>query len=194
MLLFVIIYSIKNKYKKIIVRIKSFQEYNKSKYSEKFNWVVESGIPLQESFRMHSESYSQVLREARTAYIRGYYFPQNENERFILEDLDTGEKAVYNGEEVTLDLPEETPRGDEKQFQVYVDTGKKDKEGNKIAKKIKFGSADYDIKNCDDDARKSFLARHQCDKEDTSDKDAGFWSCNIHRFADELGLECDKPW
>lgn len=66
---------------------------------------------------------------------------------------------------------------DEKKFGVYVenpDTGN--------VNKVKFGSADMEIKRDNEERLKSFRARMQCDDLDQSDKHtAKFWSCVFWR-------------
>ena len=38
-----------------------------------------------------------------------------------------------------------------------------------------------------EDARKSFAARHKCDQQKDKTK-AAYWACNMPRYADKLGL------
>lgn len=90
--------------------------------------------------------------------------------------MESKRKGVYQGRTVTLDSP---TRGDVKRFKVYVDSGKKDKDGNTVAKKVNFGSekgSKLRVRKNDPDARKSFAARHKCDtaKDKTT---ARYWSC-----------------
>lgn len=97
--------------------------------------------------------------------------------------------AVFKGKDVDLNKPK---RGGSKKFYVYV------KDGDKV-KKVSFGQPGVSIKNNDDDARKSFLARHRCHEcKSGSTKcpktSARYWSCNVHRYAKQLGLKSTKPW
>lgn len=90
--------------------------------------------------------------------------------------MESERKGMYQGRSVTLDSP---TRGDVKRFKVYVDSGKKDKDGNTIAKKVNFGSekgSKLRVRKNDPEARKSFAARHKCDtaKDKTT---ARYWSC-----------------
>lgn len=90
--------------------------------------------------------------------------------------MESERKGKYQGNTVTLDKP---TRGDVKRFKVYVDSGKKDADGNVIAKKVNFGSekgSKLRVRKNDPDARKSFAARHKCDtaKDKTT---ARYWSC-----------------
>lgn len=90
--------------------------------------------------------------------------------------VESGRKGKYQGRTVTLDKP---TRGDVKRFKVYVDSGKKDNDGNVIAKKVNFGSekgSKLRVRKNDPEARKSFAARHKCDtaKDKTTPR---YWSC-----------------
>ena len=82
-------------------------------------------------------------------------------------------EAVYQGKTVQLNKP---MRGDVKKFKVYVNSGKKDKEGRVIAKKVNFGDKNMKIKKSNPKRRKSFRARHKCHtaKDKTT---ARYWSC-----------------
>lgn len=90
-------------------------------------------------------------------------------EKSYLELNELLREAEYEGRKVTLDKPFRLPSGSSKKFGVYV------KDGDKV-KKVTFGDPDMEIKRDDDEARKSFRARHNCD--DKKDKTtAGYWSC-----------------
>lgn len=80
-------------------------------------------------------------------------------------------EAEYKGRKVKLNDPFRTPNGPKK-FSVYV----KNDAGNVV--KVNFGDPKMDIKRDDPDRRKSFRARHNCDKK--KDKtSAGYWSCRM---------------
>lgn len=80
-------------------------------------------------------------------------------------------EAEYKGKKVKLNDPFRTPGGPKK-FSVYV----KNDAGNVV--KVNFGDPKMDIKRDDPDRRKSFRARHKCDKK--KDKtSAGYWSCRM---------------
>lgn len=90
--------------------------------------------------------------------------------------MESKKEGYYQGRKVTLDSP---TRGDIKRFKVYVDSGKKDDDGNIIAKKVNFGSekgSKLRVRKNDPEARKSFAARHKCDtaKDKTTPR---YWSC-----------------
>ena len=73
-------------------------------------------------------------------------------------------------------------RGGSKAYYVYV----RDPKTKKI-KKVSFGSGGLRAKIKNAEARKRFAARHNCkNKKDRTT--AGYWSCNLPRYADQLGL------
>jgi len=81
-----------------------------------------------------------------------------------------GQASEYQGRKVTLNKPFRTPKGPKK-FSVYV----KNEKGNVV--KVNFGSPDMEIKRDDPARRKSFRARHGCDKNPGPKWKAKFWSC-----------------
>lgn len=82
-------------------------------------------------------------------------------------------EAVHNGRKVKLNKP---TAGDTKKKKVYVNSGRKNKDGEIVAKKVEFGDPDMKIRKNNPKARKSFRARHNCDEK--KDKTtAGYWSC-----------------
>jgi hypothetical protein len=109
---------------------------------------------------------------------------------------DIGELAMYEGVEVPLDHPlveaeykgkevelNDPKRGGKKKFYVYV----KNEKGNVI--KVQFGdTSGLKAKISDPAARKSFAARHNCAAKKDKTK-PGYWSCNLPRYAAQLGLK-----
>lgn len=88
------------------------------------------------------------------------------------------EDSLTEEEKVELNKPK---RGGSKKFYVYV----KNDKGNVV--KVSFGDPNLSVKFSDEDARKSFAARHDCaNKKDRTA--AGYWSCNLPRYAKQLGL------
>ena len=86
----------------------------------------------------------------------------------------------------TLGKPFLTPGGPKK-FAVYVKSDK----GN--VKKVTFGDPGLRVRNKNKKAAKSFRARHKCDqKKDRTT--AGYWSCNVGRYAKQLGLSSSNSW
>lgn len=93
-------------------------------------------------------------------------------------------EAEYQGKSVTLNSPQ---RGGTKKFFVYV----KNDKGNVI--KVAFGDPNASIKNDDPKRAASFQARHKCAQE--KDKTSpNWWSCNVGRYAKQLGLSSSRPW
>jgi hypothetical protein len=93
-------------------------------------------------------------------------------------------EAEYQGKDVKLNKPK---RGGSKAYYVYVNSGKKTKDGKIKVKKVSFGSGGLRAKIKDKDARNAFAKRHNCkDKKDRTK--AGYWSCNLPRYAKALGL------
>ena len=73
-------------------------------------------------------------------------------------------------------------RGGSKAYYVYV----RDPKTKKI-KKVSFGSGGLRAKIRNPKARKAFAARHNCKNKKDRTK-AGYWSCNLPRYASQLGL------
>ena len=73
-------------------------------------------------------------------------------------------------------------RGGSKAYYVYV----RDPKTKKI-KKVSFGSGGLRAKIKNKQARNAFAARHNCKNKKDRTK-AGYWSCNLPRYADQLGL------
>ena len=153
----------------------------------------ENDIPLaQNIFRPHSENYYKLFREAKTLKESVFL---NEFDEYLLS-TDIGELAMYEGVEVPLDHPlveaeykgkevelNEPKRGGKKKFYVYV----KNDKGNVI--KVQFGdTSGLKAKISDPAARKSFAARHGCAAKKDKTK-PGYWSCNLPRYAAQLGLK-----
>lgn len=100
-------------------------------------------------------------------------------ESLVPLDLPFITEAEYNGQEVELDKPK---RGGAKKFYVYV----KNDKGNVI--KVQFGdTSGLNAKISNPEARKSFVARHQCELKKDKTK-PGYWACRLPWFAKSLGL------
>ena len=167
---------------------------SKTPISEGLRYHIENGISLQENvFRIGSKKYLQLFAEARMLLEWGN-ISLDENSKFLIENTDIGKFGVYEGKKVPLDLPAVTEaeyqgkdveigkpkRGGSKAYYVYV------KDGDKV-KKVSFGSGGLRAKIKDPKARAAFAARHNCDqKKDRTT--AGYWSCNLPRYAPALGL------
>ena len=93
--------------------------------------------------------------------------------------LEAKKKKKKEKKDPPLNKPE---RGGSKAYFVYV----RDPKTKKI-KKVSFGSGGLRAKINNKQARNAFAARHNCkNKKDRTM--AGYWSCNLPRYADQLGL------
>jgi hypothetical protein len=157
-------------------------------------------------FRVYSEGYFNLVNEVRGLWEEGL-ISLNEEDTLMVES-DLGETAQFEGEYVYLDAPvsvmEEINEaeyrgknvdlnkpfrtsGGPKKFAVYVKSDK----GN--VKKVTFGDPNLRVRNNNKKASKSFRARHKCDqKKDRTT--AGYWSCNVGRYAKQLGLSSSNSW
>jgi hypothetical protein len=179
--------------------------------SYELRYHLENKITLSENiFRMYSNNYFALINEVRKLYKEGF-IQLNEEDTWIVES-DLGKKVLLeNGDEVWLDAPiyeEEadslifeakhrgknvrlgspfrTPGGPKK-FAVYVKTPKG------TVKKVTFGDPKLKVKNYSKGRAKSFRARHKCNqKKDRTT--AGYWSCNVGRYAKKLGLKSSRSW
>ena len=88
-------------------------------------------------------------------------------------------KAKSKKKDPPLNKPK---RGGSKAYYVYV----RDPKTKKI-KKVSFGSGGLRAKIKNKEARNAFAARHNCKNKKDRTK-AGYWSCNLPRYAEQLGL------
>jgi hypothetical protein len=118
------------------------------------------------------------------------YTPSPQMNKSLLESLikktiqETVNEAEYQGKKVDLGKPK---RGGSKKFYVYVMNPK-----TKKVKKVSFGAAgggqNLAVKIRDPKARRAFAKRQNCDKK--KDRTTpGYWSCNLPRYANILGLK-----
>jgi len=180
--------------------------------SDALKYHIDNGMSLTDNvFRVYSESYFDLVNEVRELYNKGK-IDLNEEDRLMVES-DLGKKvkigkeyiyldapyiyeteteedilaeAEHRGKKVNVGKPFRTPGGPKK-FAVYVR-----KPGGGI-KKVTFGDPGLRVKNANKKAAKSFRARHNCkDKKDRTT--AGYWSCNVGRYAKQLGLSSSNSW
>lgn len=176
--------------------------------SEHLQYHIENNLSLTDNvFRAYSNGYFNLVNEVRELWVQGL-ISLNEEDTLMVES-DLGKTAEFEGETIYLDAPlyvmeEEineaeyrgknvdlgkpfrTPGGPKK-FAVYVKSPK----GN--VKKVTFGDPGLRVKNANKKAAKSFRARHKCDqKKDRTT--AGYWSCNVGRYAKQLGLSSSNSW
>ena len=176
--------------------------------SENLRYHIDNGISLCENvFRIYSKSYFDLIKEVRELYYKDL-IEVNYDDAGLLE-TDIGETAIVNGKTVYLDVPIEciekineseekkvklnkpvrTPGGPKK-FKVYV------KSPSGRVKTVRFGDSKKSgltIKNANPARAKSFRARHKCSQKHDRTK-AGYWSCNVARYAKSLGLKSSRPW
>lgn len=172
--------------------------------SENMKYHIDNQISvLSNVFRPGSESYLDLIKEARELWNMGKIGISNED-RFLFERTDLGKFAEYKGKLVPLDLPLENVeeinetkyKGKEvklnkpmrssgpKKYKVYV---RNPKTGN--VKVVNFGDVKGGLtaKINDPKARKAFAQRHKCSTK-TNKLQAGYWSCRLPRYAKALGL------
>jgi len=176
--------------------------------SENLKYHIENNISLNENiFRIYSKNYFDLINEARDLYENGLLELSDDDIWLIETDLgkfdylETGEKVwldvpfelpeylnevKHRGKNVKLNSPFRTPGGPKK-FAVYVKTS-----GGGV-KKVTFGDPNLRVKNANKGRAKSFRARHKCDqKKDRTT--AGYWACNVGRYAKKLGLKSSRSW
>ena len=169
----------------------SFKEHLNCGTPNCCNECETSSLIESNQYRVGSEKYFEFFQEKRDAYKIGVYNPVGFDKELMEGDL--GKYDMYQGEHVPLDCPmmfEEKdvelnkPKvGGPKKYYVYV---KDPKTGN--VKKVTFGdTTGLKVKLDDKEARKSFAARHDCENQKDKTK-AGYWSCNLPRYAKQLGL------
>jgi len=179
--------------------------------SPEMKYHLENNISLNENiFRIYSTKYFDMINEARDLY-NNNLLRLNDNDIWLVES-DLGKKVILeNGDEVWLDAPIYTDNledvlteaihrgknvklgspfrtpGGPKKFAVYVKTPKG------TVKKVTFGDPNLRVKNANKGRAKSFRARHKCDQKKDRTM-AGYWSCNVGRYAKKLGLKSSRNW
>ena len=182
--------------------------------SKELKYHIDNKITLSENvFRIFSKSYFKLINEVRELYNNGLVDLNDEDIWLVESDigkfayLENGKKvwldipfelpqnlneAKYKGKTVKLNSPFRTPGGSKK-FGVFVNSGKKNSDGTIKVKKVGFGDPKLKIKNANKKRAKSFRARHKCNEKKDKTK-AGYWSCNVGRYAKKLGLKSSKSW
>jgi hypothetical protein len=183
-----------------------------SDISEALQYHIDNGLTLTDNvFRVYSEGYFDLVNEVRELWEEGKIDLNEEDTLMVESDLgikvkigkeyvyldapyiseteteeDILAEAKHKGKNVNLGKPFRTPGGPKK-FAVYVR-----KPGGGI-KKVTFGDPKLRVKNANKGAAKSFRARHKCSqKKDRTT--AGYWSCNVGRYAKQLGLSSSNSW
>lgn len=149
----------------LVNEVRNLSENNSLIINEEDSWLVNTDF-----------GKTGILEDGREVYLD---IPFLAEEEFLVE-------AKHRGKNVKLNSPFRTPGGPKK-FAVYVKTP-----GGNI-KKVTFGDPNLRVRNKNKAAAKSFRARHKCDqKKDRTT--AGYWSCNVGRYAKKLGLKSSSSW
>jgi hypothetical protein len=174
--------------------------------SESLLWHIDNSNSICESaYRWGSNSHIDLINETRTLWECGL-ISLSEQDEWFLKNTDIGKYGLFEGRLVVLDCPfidvtlsEAEYRGKKvtlnkpsrggggKKFSVYV----KNDKGNVI--KLGFGQSGMRIKTHSPERVRSFLARHNCDSPGPRWK-ARWWSCNLHRYKKQLGLNFKGRW
>jgi hypothetical protein len=167
--------------------------------SEGLKYHIDNNKPLiEQTYRAGSTNYFNLWAEARSLYTRGIldFFG---DDLTILTETHLGEFGLYEGKKVPLDFPMEElneakkakkkdpplnkpKRGGAKKFYVYVRDPK-----TKNIKKVSFGAPGMSVGLRDPKRRQAFAKRHNCKNKKDRTK-ASYWSCNVGRYAKQLGL------
>jgi hypothetical protein len=125
----------------------------------KIKWILDGNHRAQKALRSNSETIPAKL-------IKPFNLNSKSKRIFGLTEDE------YKGKDVSLNKPK---TGGPKKWYVYV----KNPSTGKI-KKVSYGSPDMSANWNDTGARKSFEARHRCDKKKDKTK-AGYWACRAHK-------------
>ena len=167
---------------------------------EMISYHIDNKVPFSENvYRVGSNNYFTVIREARRLYKAGKLQVLNEEDQDLFENSDLGEWAMFGGERVPLDFPmyvetlEEAKKkkkkkdppigkpmknsGSGKKYKVYV----RNKKTGRI-KKITYGDSKGGLKGNwnSAEARSSFAKRHKCAQKKDRTK-SGYWACRAHK-------------
>jgi len=164
-------------------------------------WHLDQNRLLSENvYRYSSQSFLDLFTEARKAYNQGLIQLQG-LDKILIEETQIGEYGRFDNKLVPLDLPmlneakyqgrevelNKPMRGGSKAYYVYVNSGKKTKDGEIKAKKVSFGSG-MRAKLNDKEARDAYAKRHDCKNKKDRTK-PGYWSCRLPRYAKQLGMK-----
>lgn len=177
--------------------------------SESLKYHIENELSLTNNiFRTYSTKYFELVKEVRDLFDKGL-IKLNEEDKlmvesdlgkiviigdeqvfldapFMIDEQENISEAEHKGKKVNLNKPFRTSGGPKK-FAVYV------KSPSGGIKKVTFGDPNLRVRNSNKAASKSFRARHKCDQK--KDKTtAGYWSCNVGRYAKQLGLSSSNSW
>jgi hypothetical protein len=187
------------------MKIKKYTEYL---ISESIKYHIDNNISVTNNiFRTGSESFYSLLEEVRNLYDDEQLFLEGLDKE-LYESTDIGRFDIFEGQNVPLDIPmlnESEYKGKKvnlnkpmrssgpKKYKVYV---KDPKTGN--VKLVHFGDAKGGLtsKVNDPEARKSFVARHNCDRNwKPEDKlKASYWSCRLPKFKNLVKTDYSGYW
>ena len=178
--------------------LQTFEQFIAENASDAFKYHHERGLGISNSvFRLGSQAYADLFEETKKYWDEGNII-LNDKEGWMAKNLEVGTKAKFKTDggkfiDVVLDTPQ---RGGSKKYEVYRNSGKKDDDGNILARKLEFGNPGMQIQNDNPSAAASFWARQQCDMKKKMDPDTlGFWSCYASSlFTKQLGLSSSEPW
>jgi hypothetical protein len=174
--------------------------------SDELKYHIDNNMTLTNNvFRVYSESYFNLVNEVRELWNEGK-IDLNEDDTLMVESdlgkkVKIGKRLIYldapyiyeteteedilreaklHGKNVELNKPHRTPGGPKK-FAVYV------KSKTDGVKKVTFGDSNLKNKTTNKKDTKSFRTLNKCSQK-TDKTTAGYWSCNVGRYAKQLGL------
>ena len=141
--------------------------------ADEIQWILDGNHRAQKALRSKSKTIPAKLIKPSNLDAKA--------KKVLLGVVNELNEAEFKGKEVSLNKPK---RGGSKAYYVYV------KDGDKV-KKVSFGSGGLRAKIKNKEARNAFAARHNCkNKKDRTT--AGYWSCNLPRYAKALGLGANQ--
>jgi len=174
--------------------------------SDELKYHIDNNMTLTNNvFRVYSESYFNLVNEVRELW-NDNKIELNEDDTLMVESdlgkkVKIGKRLIYldapyiheteteedilreaklHGKNVELNKPHRTPGGPKK-FAVYV------KSKTDGVKKVTFGDSNLKNKTTNKKDTKSFRTLNKCSQK-TDKTTAGYWSCNVGRYAKQLGL------
>lgn len=179
-----------------LTKVKKFSEFGFNP-SQNLKFHLENKVSILDNvFRPGSEAFYELLSESRKfiellGEVDKELFTTTDLGQFVMfegkivpldlpmEDIESLYEAEYHGKEVELNKPMRS--SGPKKYKVYV---KNPKTGN--VKVVNFGDVKGGLttKINNPSARKSFVARHKCNRKwKPSDKlSAAYWSCHLPRY------------
>ena len=156
------------------------QQYQDNIKAEVLRCSEEKVSILDNCYRYGSKAFFDTINEARNMDVKDWILETDIGtfHKDVPLDCPMIDDSLNEEEDKELNEPK---RGGPKKFYVYV------KDGDSI-KKVTFGdTTGLKVKFDDEEARKSFVARHKCDQANDKTK-ASYWSCRLPHYASQLGL------